>query len=230
MKKYGTVLMDADDTIFDFHKSEYCALKQACEKCGVRFSDEIAKVYSSINDNLWKCLEQGEITRKELYYLRFERLCAAVGFSTENENVLKLNEGYVKALSQQIFPLDNAFEVLDTLSKHCAVYIITNGMARVQRPRFEKSGLNHYVNGIFISEEMNVSKPSKLFFEKVLQDIHVKNRKDVLVVGDSLTSDMQGGRNSGLDTCLFDPKNNIAMPNPLCDYKIRRLDEILNFV
>lgn len=230
MKKYGIILIDADDTIFDFHKSEYCALKLACENCKANFSDETAEVYSQINDSLWKSLERGEITRKELHYLRFEKFCAAVGFSTEKENVLKLNENYVLALSQQIFPLGNAFEALDVLAKRCAIYIITNGMARVQRPRFEKSGLNRYVNGIFISEEMNVSKPSAVFFKQVLREIHVTDKGNVLVVGDSLTSDMQGGRNSGLDTCLFDFKNRIEMPHPLCDYKITRLDELLRFV
>lgn len=230
MKKYRIVLMDADDTIFDFHRSEYCALKLACENCGTDFDDEIAMIYSRINDSLWKSLERGEITRKELHCLRFEKLCAAVGFSTEKKSVTALNEAYVQALSQQIFPLGNAFETLSVLSERCAVYIVTNGMARVQRPRFEKSGLNRCVNGIFISEEMNVSKPSAAFFEQVLQKIHAADKKDILVVGDSLTSDMQGGRNSGLDTCLFDFRNQIEMPHPLCDYKITRLDALLNYV
>lgn len=228
--KYTVVFMDADDTIFDFHVAEYQALKLACEGCKVDFNDEIAHKYSIINDELWKSLERGELTRKQLHRFRFERLCDYIGFSADENTVTQFSMAYVDALGQQIVQLDDSFSVLKQLIKLCRVYIVTNGLSQVQRSRFEKSGLKSCVNGIFISDEMGVSKPSKEFFDKVLEEAKIKERRSVLIVGDSLTSDMQGGRNAGIDTCLFDPKNRVNMPNPLCDYKITKLKDLLKLV
>lgn len=228
--KYTVVFMDADDTIFDFHAAEYQALKSACELCKVDFDDETAHKYSIINDELWKSLERGEITRKQLHRMRFERLCGYIGLAADENIVMRLSTAYIDALGQQTIQLDDSFSVLKQLSKLCKIYIVTNGISQVQRSRFEKSGLKNFVDGIFISDEMGVSKPSKLFFERVLEETGTKDKSSVLVVGDSLTSDMQGGRNAEIDTCLFDPKNKIDMPNPLCDYKITRIKDLLELV
>ena len=223
--RYTTLLMDADDTIFDFPQCEYHALKNTLEFYGLAFSEEIYHKFSSINAKLWKKFEVNEITRSELRIQRFRELIEKcfVGF----EEAEKLADKYVEKLSEQAILLDGAYQAVKELSKYYSIYIITNGLKPVQRGRFARTELTKFIRKLYISDEMNVQKPSKAFFEYVLNDIPEKDKSKILVVGDSLTSDMKGGKNAGLATCLYDPKNKTAMPYELCDYKITKLTDIL---
>ncbi len=229
--KYTTLLMDADDTIFDFPKCEYAALKNALTDCGYEFSDEICTRFSSINAALWKKFEVGEITRAELRVRRFKELIEQcfkhiAGDMTECKTAA---DQYVKRLAEQAVLIDGAVEALAALSKRYDIYIITNGLKPVQEGRFALAGLDRFVRKAYISDAMGAQKPSAEYFDMVLDDIPEKDRSKILVVGDSLTSDMKGGRNAGLDTCLYDPKGRVAMPNDLCDYRITDLNELLDF-
>ncbi len=225
--KYTTLLMDADDTIFDFPKCEYNALKHTLEAYGLDFDDRIYRAFSSINNALWKKFEIKKITRAQLRVERFReliKLCFVDIYAEENTE--KLADKYIEMLAEQAILIDGAAESLEKLSEMYSIHIITNGLKPVQRRRFSVSGIEKYISGLYISDEMGTQKPSKEFFDMVLADITEKDKKKILVVGDSLTSDMQGGRNSGLDTCIYDPKDKIVIPHPLCDYKIHSLDEL----
>ena len=123
--------------------------------------------------------------------------------------------------------IDGAREALEKLSKRFEIYIITNGLKPVQESRFAIAELWRYVRKEYISDAMGVRKPSAEYFRMVLDDIPEKDTKRILVVGDSLTSDMKGGRNAGLDTCIYDPKGKISLPHELCDYRIGNLVELL---
>ena len=125
--------------------------------------------------------------------------------------------------------IDGTEDALKALTDHYDIYVITNGLKAVQRGRFARTDITAYIKKIFISDEMNVQKPMKEFFDIVLSEIDERDKSKILVVGDSLTSDMQGGRNAGLDTCLFDPKDKVEMPDPLCDHKIHKLIELIDF-
>lgn len=221
---FTTLLMDADDTIFDFPKCEHDALRECMLGAGLDFSEEICRTFSAINAGLWKEFEKGSITRLQLRTERFRRLTEKCfpGFS-EYE---KLAGAYVQALSGYAEFLGNAQQTVPELSQIYEIYIITNGLKNVQQRRFALSGLENYISGVFISEVLGVQKPRKEFFDRVFADIPEKNKDNILVVGDSLTSDMQGGRNAGVRTCLFDPEDKITMPHPLCDYRIHDLLEI----
>ncbi|MBR2177368.1 MAG: YjjG family noncanonical pyrimidine nucleotidase [Clostridia bacterium] len=224
--KFTTILMDADDTIFDFPKCEYFALKESIEDFDLNFSEEVYNHFSSINAALWRKFEINKITRSELKVQRFRELvrqCFA-GFERSDQ----MAEKYVEALSGQAILLDGAFEALESLSESYAIYIITNGLKPVQRGRFSRTDITKFIKKLYISDEIGTQKPNKAYFDYVLSDIPEKDLPKILVVGDSLTSDMQGGRNAGLTTCLFDPKNRIEMPNDLCDYKITSLMEIFD--
>ena len=223
--RYTTLLMDADDTIFDFPQCEYHALKNTLEFYGLAFSEEIYHKFSSINAKLWKKFEVNEITRSKLRIQRFRELIEKCfdGF----EEAEKLADKYVEKLSEQAILLDGAYQAVKELSKYYSIYIITNGLKPVQRGRFARTELTKFIRKLYISDEMNVQKPGKAFFDYVMNDIPEKDKNKILVVGDSLTSDMQGGKNAGLATCLYDPKNKTAMPHELCDYKITKLTDIL---
>ncbi len=222
--KFTTVLMDADNTIFDFPLCEYNALKNTLINSGLEFNDYIYNSFSVINDRLWKKLEQNKTTRSELKIQRFRELTEKCfhGFG----NATELAKEYVLQLSMQGILIDGAYDALEELSGLFDIYIITNGLKLVQRGRFARTSITRFIRKIYISEEIGYQKPMKVFFDYVLSDIPEKDKDKILVVGDSLTSDMQGGRNSGLTTCLYDPENLIEMPNNLCDYKIDTLLKI----
>ena len=227
--KYTTLLMDADDTIFDFPKCEYAALKNALEDCGYPFSDETAESFSRINAALWKQFEIGQITRSELRVKRFKEMIAQCfcGCTEGRADCETAADQYVKRLAQQARFIDGAEQALEKLSERYEIYIITNGLKTVQEGRFALARLDRYIKKIYISDAMGVQKPSKEYFDAVLADLPGKDKDRILVVGDSLTSDMQGGRNAGFDTCIYDPKGKITMPHDLCDYRIDSLEELL---
>lgn len=223
--KYTTLLMDADDTIFDFPACEYRALQQTIHAFGMPFSQEVYDRFTAINSALWKQFEMNRITRADLRVRRFSELVAAC-FPGE-ERAVRLADRYVQELGQQAIFIDGAKEAVEKLSRVYDVYIITNGLRTVQTSRFALSGLNDYVKDVFISDAMGVQKPMKAYFDMALERVREQDRRKILVVGDSLTSDMQGGRNAGLDTCLYDPKRRISLPHPLCDDRIEDLNELL---
>lgn len=223
--KYTILLMDADDTLFDFPKCESQALKNSLTYYGLEYNEEINKKFSEINTALWKKFEISLITRSELRVRRFRELIEKCfdGFSDAEKLAFK----YIDELSHQAFLIPGTAEAVKKLSEYFDIYIITNGLTKVQRGRFSRTEITKYFKGIYISDEIGMNKPKKEFFDFVLSDIDENDISKILVVGDSLTSDMQGGKNAGLDTCLFDPWDRIEMPHPLCDHKIRELTEII---
>lgn len=222
--KFTTILMDADNTIFDFPLCEYNALKNTIINSGMEFNNYIYNSFSIINDRLWKELEQNKTTRSELKIQRFRELIEKCFHGFGNPDVLAGE--YVAQLSRQGTLIDGAYTALEELSELFDMYIITNGMQIVQRGRFARTDITRFIRKIYISEEIGFQKPMKEFFDYVLSDIPEKDKGKILVVGDSLTSDMQGGRNAGLTTCLYDPNNRVKMPDELCDYRINKLLEI----
>lgn len=228
--KYTTLLMDADDTIFDFPECEYNALKNAFTKNGFDFTQTLYEKFSEINDSLWKKFEKGEIKRSDLRVERFKLTCEYFDMCSDITKITVLADTYVNELSQQAILIDGAYDALEKISRICDIYIITNGLSVVQRGRFGKSPVTKFLKDIFISDETGVQKPQKEFFDIVFEKIPEKDKSKILVVGDSLTSDMQGGKNAGLDTCIYDPKNKISMPNDLCDYKITSLIDVCNII
>lgn len=223
--KFTTLLMDADDTIFDFPECEHEALKLTLLSYGLEFNEEICSNFSAINSALWREFEKKHITRSELRVQRFRELIEKCFNGFENADILA--DKYVEELSKQAILIEGAESALKKLSEQFEINIITNGLKAVQRGRFSRTSVTQYINKLYISDEIGMNKPSKDFFEYVLKDIEEKDISKILVVGDSLTSDMQGGKNSGLITCLYDPHDRIQMPHELCDYKIRELTEII---
>lgn len=222
--------MDADDTIFDFPKCEYNALENTFIKNGFEFSEVLYNKFNEINNSLWKKFEIGQIIRSELRIQRFEQTCNFFGICNDIEKLKLLADTYVDELSKQDIFIDGAYEAVRKISELCDIYIITNGLSVVQRGRFGKSPVTKFLKDIFISDELGVQKPQKEFFDLVLAKINEKDKTRILIVGDSLTSDMQGGRNAGIDTCLYDPKNKFPIPNNLCTYKITALEDVCKII
>ena len=223
MKRYRTLLFDADNTLLDFTRSEKEALTDTLRRFGLPSSDELIAGYSRINDAHWKRLERGEITRDFLKVIRFAVFLDTYGLSADPAQMAVT---YCDLLATKSFLIPGAEEVCRTLSRNYDLYLITNGNAAVQHGRFDPSPIRKYFKDCFISDEIGAEKPSAAFFEIVRSRIPGFSADRALVIGDSLSSDIQGGVNAGIDTCWYHPKPKQNPGNVPVTYEISDLGEL----
>ncbi len=201
---YTTVLFDADETLLDFRRSEHSALLETFRQNGLRDDEEFLRSYCEINDSLWERFNKGEIAKSEITDLRFTLLFEKYGIPLDGKD---FNQKYLKNLSEYGYVLDGAKELCQKLYESgLKLYIITNGIGFVQKKRFAASGLAPFFDGVFISEEVGAAKPSKAYFDYVYANIDEKDKSKIIVVGDSLTADIKGGREYGFVTCWYNAK------------------------
>lgn len=222
MRRYTTLLLDADETLLDFTAAETVAIKTVCEQFDIEFNEEIRKTYSKINLSLWKQLEKGLVTREIIKIRRFEQFAELVGSCAPPA---QMADCYIKALSKCGMTLSGANKLCATLSQKYDMYIVTNGLAVVQNSRLKACGLLPYFKGIFISEEMGSQKPEKLFFDLVFNNIPEKDKTKICIIGDSMTSDILGGINAGIDTCFYSPCDSDLLYKPT--YIAKSYDDII---
>lgn len=225
--RFPIIFLDADETLFDFKMSEKTALKKTLTNNGLPWDEDINNAYLIENNKIWKQFEQNTITREKLQTVRFINFFKSVDFNL-NVDFLKINNEYLYNLSQCGYTMPGAHRLCSELSKYCELYITTNGIKIAQEGRLEKSGLKKYISKMFISEAVGSQKPSKEYFDYIFEDLSIKDKSKVIILGDSLSSDMQGGRNAEITTCLFDPDNKTENNNMLCDYKISKLCDFLD--
>ena len=223
--KYKTLLFDADMTLLDFKAAEYDGIIETMRSYGLEIDDEIIKIYSAANDAQWKLFEQGVFSKAELVVNRFKVFFEKMGYPFDPAEA---NSRYVANLANGHKLMPDALEVCKTLSKTHKLYIITNGVATTQAKRFAECGLKPYFEKCFVSEAIGVPKPHKEFFDYVEENIEGFDKTQALVIGDSLTSDIQGGINAGIDTCWFNPKGEKTDLD--ITYEIKSLKELYDIV
>ena len=227
MKRYTTLLLDVDETLLDFKKAEAVSLKNALIRAGLTPTDDIIERYHQINDSLWKALERAEIEKEEIKTKRFELFYEEFGFEGDPIETAGM---YVYELSKAGFLLDGAREFLDKIQNEYDVYAVTNGIMNVQQGRFAAADINKYFKDVFISERVGYSKPDKRYFDYVLSAIPEKDTSKVIVIGDSLTSDIKGACNAGLDSCWFNPHEAVCNFDFSPTYVARGYSDILNII
>ena len=196
------IFLDLDDTILDFHRSEAVALRKTLQSLNVNPTDEVIARYSAINLAHWKALERRELTRGEVLTGRFRQLFEELGMNVSPNVAQSL---YEKNLSESHFFIDGAPRLLMTLSQKYPLYIASNGTTLVQTSRIASSGIGRYFKAVFLSEQLGADKPQIEFFERATGQIEGYNPNEAIILGDSITSDMQGGINAGMHTCWFNP-------------------------
>ncbi len=205
---YTSIFLDLDNTLLDFNKAEYFAAQSLFKKHNLPFDDDALKTYSKINLSFWKRFERGEIKREDIFENRFIEFCKYYG---KTANTKQMAPEYFEFLSQGYYIIDSAIQVLEYLkAKNYKLYATTNGVALTQYRRIKESGLQPYFDKIFISEETGFQKPAKEYFDFVIKNIPENDKEKILIVGDSQSSDILGGVNSGIDTCWYNPKKEIA--------------------
>ena len=228
MAKYYCILFDADNTLLDFDAAESKALADTLRNYGIEPDAETVQTYRTINGELWRQLEKGQLRRDKLMAERFNRFLKAVNAAGSGA---EMNQYYLDQLSTHPdLAAPNVLDVMKELAEVATLAVVTNGFDRVQSRRVAESGLKEFVEEVFVSEKLDSEKPNRKIFDTALRSLGVENRERVLMVGDSLTSDIQGGVNAGLDTCWFNPGHaeNPGKVNPT--YEIASLEELYPLV
>ena len=217
------LFFDLDDTLLDFHKAEAWALRQALSRSGITPTDAIAARYSEINQSQWELLEEKKLTREQVLIRRFQLLFQELGVDASCEETQHCYENML-AKGHDFMP--GAPELLETLKGSYQLYLVSNGTAMVQDCRLRDSGIEKYFQGIFISERIGVDKPQKEFFDRSFATIPDFDPGQAMIIGDSLTSDIRGGNNAGIQTCWYNPKHKPRRADIHVDYEISDLMEL----
>ena len=216
------LFLDLDDTILDFHKAEDVAIEKTLSEFAIPVTAENKALYSKINKGCWEALERTEITRSALRSLRFARFFEAIGA----EGAERAPEVYENYLSQGHYFLPGAEALLEALYPKYALYLATNGIAAVQAGRVASAGIGKYFAARFVSEEVGFNKPSKEYFDACFRAIEGFSHDEAVIVGDSLTSDIKGGRIAGIKTVWFNPRRLPVMGEIIPDFEIADLSEL----
>ena len=223
--RYSWLLLDADGTLFDYDRAELEALRLTFEAAGQPFRPAYAEAYRRINGAIWREFELGQITQARLRTRRFERLFDEVGLDLD---LAGFSRAYLRHLALGTHLLPGAEETLRALHGRAGLALMTNGLEEVQRPRLERSTIGGYFDVVVISEEVGAAKPDPAIFEAALARMGLPPREQVLMVGDSLTSDVTGANRAGIDACWFNPA---GLPLPAgveVRYQIRELGELVH--
>lgn len=218
---YTWLLFDADGTLFDFDLAEKLALQSVLEYLDQPFNDHAYNNYKRINQQLWQAFEKGQIKQSDIKIRRFAQWLDVLGIPADAEVV---SHHYVTQLATQGPLLEGALELIQTLAPHYKMLIITNGLKEVQRPRFNASILRPYFVDIVVSGEVGVAKPEAGIFDIAFNMMGNPRKSEVLMIGDSLSADMQGALNYGIDTCWFNPQK--APGDLYLCYTIHRLKQL----
>ena len=226
---YKYLLWDIDGTVLDFLASEASAVRALFKKYNLGdCSEDMLKLYSGINVKYWQMLERNELTKPEILVGRFREFFEKIGVDTAIAE--SFNREYQVTLGDFVVFMDKAEEILLSQKGKYTLIAVTNGTKIAQEKKLRRSGLDKIFDAVFISENVGAEKPNKAYFDYVFETMGITNKEEVLLIGDSLTSDMKGGYIAGVDTCWFNPAHN---PNTLdipITYEIDSLAKIQEIV
>ena len=199
---YHWLLFDADGTLFDYDRAERTALERALRQIGVSFDPSHLADYRRINQSLWQRVEKGELTPGVVKVRRFELLLDAIRVAHSPGD---LSASYLEHLANCSELVEDAAAVLAALHRKYRIAILTNGLTVVQRGRLSRSVIRHHVSDIIISEEIGAAKPARAFFDTAFARLGHPAKREVLMIGDGWSSDIQGAVQYGIDACWYNP-------------------------
>lgn len=220
--RFRAILMDNDGTLMDFKAGEANAIEYTLRLLKID-NPMGAQTYIRINEQCWKDFEKGLITQTALRLRRFRELIECYQVDTAPEEAAAI---YEEALSHQAILLPGALEVVKTISEKLPVLILTNGISHIQHGRIDSSPLAPYLSGLLISEEIGAPKPAPDMYIKALEMLNMKP-SEVLMIGDSLTSDIRGAINAGIPACWYNPEHKPCPEQLKVDYEIDRMEQMI---
>lgn len=227
MSRYPILLLDADNTLFNFDVGNRLAFSEVCRVCRLPDTDELFRAYEAINGELWSAFDRGECTKDYLVVERFRRYLEK--FSLTADPAL-CNDIHLESLKTNTVLMPHALEVCRALAQTHRLYIVTNAVAAVQKARLAASEIRPYITDAFISEDAGASKPTAAYFDYVFSRIPDITRENCLLIGDSISSDIQGANNYSLACCWYNPGRLCAPEGLRIDYEIQDLRQLIPLV
>lgn len=226
-KQYHTILLDIDGTLLDFDKAERNSIREILEHYNIGPEEGHIEAYHRLNQRYWQDFETGKITKDQIMGHRFTEYFGNMGKDIDGDEAEALHREH---LNQSAYLIDGALEICGYLKEKYDLYVVTNGVSETQYRRLRQSGLEQYFQAVFVSEDAGSQKPRREFFDYCFSRLSNPDPAGMLIIGDSLTSDIKGGNDAGIDTCWYNPS---AQPVPEgfhVDYQIQRLKELEGFL
>ncbi len=222
-----SILIDVDDTLLDFEKCSEEAMRLAMTEVGIVYREGMMDIFHPVNNSLWKRIEQGNLTVSELYQIRWNLVFEAMGIQHDG---VAFEKRFLHFLHDSAVPVDGAEELLKYLHGKYKLYVASNAPNEQQRKRLLKASMLEYFESIFASESLGVSKPQKEFFRLCLEGMGGALTEETAIIGDSLSSDIKGGADSGLFTCWFNRKGKSAPSDMKIDVTVTTLADLKNIL
>ncbi|MGQ7423156.1 YjjG family noncanonical pyrimidine nucleotidase [Streptococcus suis] len=226
--QYKHLLFDLDHTLLDFNRGEEVALTQFLTAMEVEDIQAFKEVYRPLNQGMWEDLEKGNITKKELINTRFSRTFAHFGRQVDGREMALRYQEFIGRQGQIFTGADKLLQELT--HRGYQIYAATNGVTYIQENRLLHSPIQSYFKEVFISEQMGTQKPAADFYEKIAEQISGFQFDQALMIGDSLTADIQGGNNAGMDTVWYNPTHTINNSKAVPTYTISSYQELLDLL
>lgn len=226
---YKYILWDIDGTVLNFEISQNKAIRALFEKYELgECTDEMLSEYTRINHKYWEALEREEYKKEEILVLRFNEFFEKNKIRTDI--VEDFNSDYQLYLGDYTAFEKNAEEVLIKLKGKYKQLAVTNGTKIAQEKKLKTTGLDKIFDEVYISEIVGYEKPNKDFFEVLFKKENINNRSEAIIIGDSLTSDILGGINAGIDTCWYNPEGKDNKKDIVPKYEIKDINEVLSII
>lgn len=212
--KLSWLLFDLDNTLIDFNEASKTALYQGFDDFGMECDDEIYAIYKKINNGVWSDFEQGNIDAVTLRTRRFELLFEAIEIS--HITPIDFSTNYLNGIVHNTRIYEGVHDLLSELQGKYKISVVTNGLKEVQRPRLARLKMDHYFDSIIVSDEIGVAKPNEAFFKYAMNTIEKPpSKSETMIIGDNPISDIDGGNNFGIKTCLVtDQKDKDTSTDP----------------
>lgn len=221
---YQIFLLDIDNTLLDFDEAEKRGFRKVIESYEIEYNSEMLDKYKKINRNLWDLLEQGKINKEEVLNTRFSEFFRLYHIEA---NGIEAESRFRKHLGDSSDLIPNAKETLQQLKEQGKkLYSASNGVYDTQIQRLKNAGIHDLFDGMFISEKVGYEKPALPFYKHCFNNILDFEKEKTIMVGDSISSDIQGAINAGIDSCLFSRSENPVTSN--ATYTIRNISELLH--
>ena len=216
------ILLDVDNTLLDFHRCAAASMTEACARFDVACTADMVAAFMSINAGLWARHERGEISREQILVHRWRQVFATLGLNLDAAAFERL---FLKNLATAAIPMDGAAAMLRALHPAYTLCAASNAPQQQQEQRLTKAGFRPLLAAVFTSETIGAAKPATAFFDGCLAQLGNPDRRQVLMIGDSLSADMRGALDSGIATCWFNP-HGVPRPDWPIDFEVASLADI----
>lgn len=225
--KYEWIILDIDDTLLDYRAGSLNALAKCLVSNGHEYCDVYHRLFAEIDSRLWVEAQLGNLTPDHVVLKRFEELTVAIEVGIDSK---QLSASYTEHLMRDTFLVPDVCELLDALHGNYNLVAATNGISGVQRARIENSGLKRYFCNVVISDDVGFTKPNHEFYLHLHAELQYPDRASMLMVGDSLSSNIKGGNSFGIDTCWFNPGQLLNTTGILPTHEISNLLQLAGIV